>query len=147
MEVEWLILADAAQVVGGKLYLMGGGWENVWVNALPTIHNFAVAAAFRVPWGETNQRHQVEVEVREDEGPVIAKVGGPLEVGRPPGLPGGMEQRVQFAVTLGMEIRQLGTFTIRARVNGEDGKVVSFRALAGPLFGMQLIGPSASANG
>jgi len=32
MEVEWLILADAAQVVGNKLYLMGGGWDKLTIN-------------------------------------------------------------------------------------------------------------------
>ena len=27
MEIEWLILADSAQIVGNKLYLLGGGWD------------------------------------------------------------------------------------------------------------------------
>ena len=31
--IEWLILADAAEVVGGKLYLMGGGWDRLTVNS------------------------------------------------------------------------------------------------------------------
>ena len=32
MEVEWLILADSAQVIGNKLYLLGGGWDQLAVN-------------------------------------------------------------------------------------------------------------------
>src|SRR5688500_1930861 len=32
MEVEWLILADSAQVIGGKLFLLGGGWDVLTVN-------------------------------------------------------------------------------------------------------------------
>ena len=29
MDVEWLILADAAQVNGNKLYLLEGGWDRL----------------------------------------------------------------------------------------------------------------------
>ena len=31
MEVDWLILADSAQVTGGKLYMLGGGWDRLTV--------------------------------------------------------------------------------------------------------------------
>ncbi len=48
--VEWLILADAAEVVAGKLYLMGGGWTVLTVStSFPHRRNIGVAAAFRIP--------------------------------------------------------------------------------------------------
>ncbi len=31
MDVEWLILADAAQVNGNKLYLLEGGWDRLTI--------------------------------------------------------------------------------------------------------------------
>ena len=66
MDVEWLIIADAAQVVGGKLYLMGGGYDRVTLpKEPPATHNMAVAVAFRVSWHETNVKHDFELEVLE----------------------------------------------------------------------------------
>ena len=50
MEVEWLILADSAQVTGGKLFLLGGGWDRVTANSFPFAHNMSIAVSFRVPW-------------------------------------------------------------------------------------------------
>ena len=62
MDVEWLIIADAAQVVGGKLYLLGGGYDRVTLPKQPPApHNMAVAVAFRVSWIETNVKHDFEL--------------------------------------------------------------------------------------
>ncbi|HEV8633688.1 MAG TPA: hypothetical protein VG370_05525 [Chloroflexota bacterium] len=90
MEVEWLILADAAQVLGGKLFLLGGGWDVLTVNsAFPLQQRCAVAVALRVPWNETNQRHQVEIEIEDEDGQhELFSVGAEVEVGRRPGIPG-----------------------------------------------------------
>ena len=68
MEVEWLILADSAQVLGNKLYLLGGGWDLLTVNReFPVDQRCAVALSVRVPWNETNQKHTFELEVAGEE--------------------------------------------------------------------------------
>ena len=74
MDVEWLILADAAQVTGGKLYLIGGGWDKVTANKFPHPQSMSIAVSFRVPWTETNERHSFEVEIAGADGEAIAKV-------------------------------------------------------------------------
>ena len=61
MEIEWLILAEAAQVVGQKLYLLGGGWDRLSIAKTPMYYNMAVAASFKVPWNETNVKHSFEI--------------------------------------------------------------------------------------
>src|SRR5660397_182444 len=33
--LDYLLVADGAQVVGGKLYLLGGGWDRLTVPQLP----------------------------------------------------------------------------------------------------------------
>ena len=69
MDVEWLIIADAAQVVGGKLYLLGGGYDRVTLPKQPPApHNMAVAVAFRVSWIETNVKHDFELEILDGDG-------------------------------------------------------------------------------
>ena len=68
MEIEWLILADAAQITGGKLYLMGGGWDQINVDTLPHPQNMAIAVSFRVPWTETNLKHNFKIEIVGGDG-------------------------------------------------------------------------------
>ncbi len=130
MEVEWLILADAAQVVGNKLYLLGGGWDVLTVNvAFPAHQRCAVAASFRVPWNETNQKQNVEIEIANEDGETMAKVQGVIEVGRPAGILPGLEQRAQIAADLALQFQGPGAFAIIARVEGEERARTQFRVV------------------
>src|SRR3990172_2955485 len=136
MQVEWLILADAAQVVGGKLYLMGGGWDVLTVNSeFPRQQHCAIAAAFKVPWNETNQRHNVEIEIAHEDGRTLGKIQGQIEVGRPPGIPLGSDQRAQLAAELNLKFETAGTYVIIPRIEGQEGSRVQFRVVAGAMSG------------
>ncbi len=131
MEVEFLILADAAEAVNGKLYMLGGGWDVLTINRpLPYQQPFAIAAGLLVPWNATNQRHDVEVEIQTDDGEVAVKMAGQLELGRPPGLPTGHPQRVVLTFSGFMNIAAPGTFAIVAKIQGQESKRVSFRVVS-----------------
>lgn len=132
MEIEWLILADAAQVVGGKLYLLGGGWDVLTVNTpFPFQQRLTIAAAFRVPWTETNRPHQFQLEIVDEDGRALLTAGGQVEVGRPPGLPFGTEQRSQLALELVVTFERPGAYAAVARV-GEQSVRSPFRVVPGP---------------
>jgi hypothetical protein len=90
-----MLLADAAHVADGKLYILGGGWS---VTGPPGPS--AVAIYVEVPWDMTNRQLEWSLELVDSDGyPVLA--GGPegngqpigvkaaFEVGRPPGTPHG----------------------------------------------------------
>ncbi|MFI5347933.1 MAG: DUF6941 family protein, partial [Elusimicrobiota bacterium] len=63
-----MMLADSAQAVGGKLYILGGGWSITGPQPCPS----AIAVLVSVPWNETNRKHRVKVElVDEDYRPVL----------------------------------------------------------------------------
>jgi len=131
--VEWLILADYAEIVGGKLYLMGGGWDRVTVNsAFPLTRPIGLAAAFRVPWNETNQPQNVEMEIQTDDGESVGKVGAQFEVGRPPGMKAGQDQRFQLAANVPLTLRGPGGYVIVARVEGQEAGRVPFNVMGGP---------------
>ena len=118
MRVEWLILADAATVVGDKLYLLGGGWDRLTVSKPPPVpHQMAVAASFRVPWNETNLKHRFTLEICDADGISLFNFGGSFEVGRPAGLPQGQSQRSQIAVNMGLMFNKLGGYVIVGRVD------------------------------
>ena len=132
MKVEWLILADAAQVVGNKLYLMGGGWDVLTVNSgFPVQRHFAIAASFRVPWNETNQRHDFEIEIATEDGETVGKMQGHFEVGRPPGIRLGQDQRTQIAAEMDLRLKSAGTYVIMARVQGHEEERVAFNVVEG----------------
>ena len=132
MDVEWLILADAAQVVDGKLYLLGGGWTTITVSGgFPAQQRIALALAIGVPWDETNRRHGLEIEITDEDGRSLARVEGQFEVGRPPGIPLGQSQRLQFAADITMGFDKPGTFVIVVRINGVEGRRIEFNVTAG----------------
>lgn len=135
MDVEWIVLADAAETVNNRLYLIGGGWTTLTINGkLPLIHPCAVAVAFSVPWSEANQQHNVEIAIEEEDGTGLAKVEGHVEVGRPPGTPIGAGQRVQMAIQLALPLQRLGAHSVIARVDRQEAGRASFYVVAGPAF-------------
>ena len=87
-----ILLADAAQAIDNKLYILGGGWSVTGPDPSPS----ALAIALKVPWDEANRRHDLRVELLDSDGQPVrlgsAEEGqrfvieSNFEVGRPPGL-------------------------------------------------------------
>ncbi len=102
-----LLLADAAQAIDNKLYILGGGWSVTG----PGPTNFAIALKIEVPWNETNRRHQWRMELLDADGRQVLLAGpsgaqplvvaGDFEVGRPAGTPDGTPIDLALAVNLG----------------------------------------------
>ena len=140
MEVEWLILGDSAQVVGNKLYLLGGGWDRLTVNTgFPVDQRCAIALSVKVPWNQTNQKHTFEVEVisedpETEEPKSLLKVGGQFEVGRPAGTPPGQAQRIQLAIEMNLKIDTSGTKMVVASIEGQEMRRIDFNVVPGPLL-------------
>ncbi len=67
--VDVALLADAVQAVRGKLYVLGGGWDTLWVRSFPARHpSLAIGLRIRVPssWGE--EVLKVSVELQDADG-------------------------------------------------------------------------------
>ncbi len=121
ISVAWLILADHADVVGDKLYLLGGGWDRIVVQGQGGQYQLSFAIAFRVPWGETNSRHHAEIEIQDADAQVLGQVGVDFEVGRPAGILQGQSQLFQMAINhLPITFEKPGVYTIVPRIDGDD---------------------------
>ena len=119
MNVEWVILADAAEVINGKLYLMGGGWEAInLATPMPAHHTFAIAVAFEVPYLETNQLHDVDIRIQDPDGIELIRIEGQVEVGRPPGINPGSPQRIPVAFSVSHEFTKAGPYAVHATADG-----------------------------
>ena len=95
-----MLLADSAQAVEGKLYILGGGWS-VTSPGIPS----AIALHFQVPWDQTDDPHHFRLELLTSDGdPVVDDAGnhisvdGDFQTGRPAGTPRGASIDVPMAV-------------------------------------------------
>lgn len=132
MHAEWIILADAAEVVNKKLYIMGGGWDRLTINHdFPVRQVVAVAVSFSVGWDETNERHPMEVLIQDDDGKQLARINGEIEAGRPAGITPGQPQRIQLAVKVPLRFEREGLYTVTARIADEDVGRTAFTVVPG----------------
>jgi hypothetical protein len=125
-----MLLADAAQAVGGKLFILGGGWSVTNPSTSPS----ALAIKVEVPWHEANRRHELVISLLDADGrPVMApaqppateeqplEIRGQIEVGRPAGLPEGTPLDSVLAVTIGpLQLQPGGRYVWRLSINGES---------------------------
>lgn len=130
MRVDYLIVADAAQIATGKLFLLGGGWNQHRVRSLPADVNVGIAVGVRVDWNETNVRRKIEVLVQDGDGNQLLRVEGQFETGRPAGIPQGASQLVQIAANGRVKIPAAGSYQAVASVDGEELQRVPFYVTA-----------------
>jgi len=128
VEIDFVILADFAQAGGGKLNLIGGGWNVYRATQYPVILPFGLGIAFLVPWSLTNRKHPWGFAIRRSEGMELASGGGDFEIGRETGIPPGMTQRVTIGMAGQLQLLEPGTYEIVVRT-GEVEKRVTFEAL------------------
>lgn len=132
IRAEWIILADAAEMVNSKLYLLGGGWDRLVINTpFPVAHRCAVAISFSIPWNETNQRHQFDVRVEDEDGKPLVNAGGHFEVGRPAGSVPGQAQRFQLAMSTQLTFERAGSYIIAALIEGQEVGRATFVVTSG----------------
>jgi hypothetical protein len=125
-----MLLADYAQVMDGKLTIVGGGWSVTGPQPTP----FAIALLFEVPWDQANVKHRFRLDLVDADGHVVFMPGeeggedpvaleGEFETGRPPGLKPGTSLSVPIAFNLpGPPIPPAGRYEWRLTVNGESSE-------------------------
>lgn len=91
MKITSAMLADAAQVQSGKLFVLGGGFDTISVKSLPATHrNLSIAMVAEV--GPEDRQRDLELHISlidEDGQPIGVEAKGMLRVGAPPNLPPG----------------------------------------------------------
>lgn len=131
MEVT-LLLCDFAEVLNGKIYIMGAGWDRV-MGGMPI--NAALAILIQVPWEQTNQRHSIAMRlVTEDGAPVVVNDepvvgGGEFEIGRPPGSTPGATSAVPLASRFPTVVFAPGRYRVEIEIDGSVEATRSIQAI------------------
>jgi hypothetical protein len=131
-DIDFVIVADRAEAINGKLYMMGGGWDQVAVVDFARPVPFTIAVGIAIPWNATNQDHRLQVAVADEDGTRIFGVDGGFKVGRPPQLPQGANQRTILAIPVAAVLNGPGSYTVEATVNDEARRTTSFAATQAP---------------
>lgn len=123
--VDFLILADRAESLNGKLYLMGGGWDVLSPPNAQTAMNFSCALGILVPWHATNSDQHCRLRLENADGGEVFAMTVNFRCGRPPHLEQGAIQRVIMAIPVAVAFPTSGVYVLTAAI-GEDERRARF---------------------
>lgn len=134
--IDFALLADAVQVLQGKLYVLGGGWNTLFVSQFPARHPaLGVGLRVRVPWSWTDRPLKIGIDLQDEDGarvlPVPIVQG--VKVGRPPGLPDGSDIVVARSFTFNnLTFPRQGGYSFVISVDDTVGERLRFTVLERP---------------
>jgi hypothetical protein len=142
-QIEFVINADHAEAINGKLYLQGAGWTDVLQpigpSGQPSITHMGMAVSVLIGWNETNRRFPLTLTLQHEDGAEVAHVSAQVEAGRPPGVPAGSDFRSVLAIGAEIQFPKPGGYTLRAELDGQE-RTATFRVHA-PNMGMGMAPP------
>lgn len=128
--VDFALLADALHASGGKLYVLGGGWDTLWVRSFPARHHtLAIGARIRVPWTLADRPMQLTIDLVDEDGhQVFNTLRHEFKVSRPRGLPDGSDIGVVRAFTFNnVPFEKAGGYGFLLAIDGEERKRLRFQ--------------------
>jgi hypothetical protein len=128
VKLEWLALANYAEDQGGLLYIAGGGFDTINVQAPiqgapPDV--FCVIQGMLVirlllDSTETGKQHEIRMQIVDEDGQQIAEAKGQFRIDQSLGLPIGWDQGGNAVIPLtGIGLPSPGNYTINLFVDGE----------------------------
>jgi hypothetical protein len=132
--VDCFLLADAAQVAEGKLFVLGGGWERLTVPQLPVTRAIEIATRVIVAWTETNRPLAFELQlVTEDGEAMLNPPAAPsVTVGRPVHLREGSDQAIPLVLKVnGVSLQEAGRYVFTLSYEGEELARTAFEVVVG----------------
>lgn len=70
--VDVALLADSVQAIRGKLFILGGGWDTLWVRQFPARHpSLAIGLRLRVPTSWHSDEIKLSVELQDADGQAL----------------------------------------------------------------------------
>ena len=129
--LEFVMLSDHAEVVNGKLYMMGGGYDRRYISNIKDSVTLRAVVSVLVPWNMTNQTHLVKLRIETEDGATLGQeVQGNLNVGRSVEAISGQMFRVMAVINFTLTLPQLGAYRVIATLDSGESKATTFYAIA-----------------
>ena len=130
VEVDFLLLADRAEVLNGKLYMMGGAWDRRHIRDISTPASLTIVVGVLVPWNLTNEPHRLRIRIEDEDGsPVPPEVEATVNVGRPVNAMQGQSFRATAVVNNRWTLPRYGVYRVVASVASHSERRVAFYAV------------------
>jgi hypothetical protein len=135
MRLSYAFLADAADVHGGKVYVLGGGITVLWRPQYPAPIGVTVVASFAYNAAETDKQRVLRMEINDADGKPVAP---PMEATfqfppRAEGAPTTVPLEAVFAIRIADApiIPEPGLYAVELLVGGDHVRSLPF-AVATP---------------
>ena len=130
VEVDFLVLADHAEVLDGKVYMMGGAWDRIHVNDINVPVSLSIVVGVIIPWGLTNEPHQLQIRMEDADGNrVLPDAEITINMGRPATATKGQTFRAIAALNTHLTLHKFGAYCLVASVAGYREKRATFYAV------------------
>ena len=130
VDIDFLLLADRAEVLNGKLYMMGGAWDRRQIRDIAAPVPLTIVTSVLVPWNLTNEPHRLRIRIEDEDGsPVPPEVEATVNVGRPVNATQGQSFRATAVINNRWTLPRYGTYRVVASVAGHSEKRVAFYAV------------------
>jgi hypothetical protein len=130
VEIDFLILADRAEILNGKLYMMGGAWDRRTIRDIKVPVGISMVIGVLVPWTLTNQQHNLQIKLVDGDGNTIGQqAAASIAVGRPIGATAGQSFRAMAVINGRWTLPGYGAYSAIVTVSDRTEKRVVFYAV------------------
>jgi hypothetical protein len=130
MKIDYMVLADAAQAVGGKIFILGGGWNVFRAANYPAPVQLAVAAGIGFSGNEIGSRYPLKIAILDETGVlVVPELNGQIDTGQlMVDIPQGLPIKTPMAWNVSFPVPRPGRYRIVLSVGPAQAEV-SFDAI------------------
>ncbi len=134
MKLSYALLADFAQVEGGKVFIFGGGITILWREEFPAPMGVTVVLSLAYNNVEAGSERALKLQINDADGKAVAP---PLEAGfrlpaRAEGIPTSVPLEAVFAVNVASNVPIIpadGNYVVELMVDGNHIKSLPFAAV------------------
>jgi hypothetical protein len=116
-ELDFAVVCDFVRAEGGVAHVIGGGFDTITLDEVPSGHNMGLWARVMLAKNECNRPHRFEIIFQDADGERLAELSGPIERDWPEGNPPGMKVGVGVAFNFGLALPAAGIYSIEILIN------------------------------
>jgi hypothetical protein len=130
MRLVAAMLADAAQVTAGKLFVLGGAFDTITARSFPALHrSLSVALVAEIGPGDRNRDLELAIRLLDEDGNELGvESKGKMRVGAPSALPAGATSLVPLVGAFGgIRFPNPGGYVFVIEHDGQELARIPFR--------------------